>query len=196
MPPKGKKAARVSPKTWGLIKGLYVGGNFSSIEDLHSYLEKNFESGTYPSFFRLRAVANKQKWYDEKTQNPVKDIIAQSTLELFAQEGMPKREAVKLCIEGMTAGRQCFEKLQKRIVDEGNMPQAIEILEFMKNHIKDQGVALRYLSEYNKMCGNYEPVKVQDVTTEAEAQSKANDEAYKKRFKLYESAKDRTGTDG
>jgi len=107
---------RYSAQTWATLRALYESGKFTSIEQLHTWADKSLKCAV-PKMVSIRDKCTEEQWDKSAGEKRVAEQIEKDTTELFAQEGMPPVEAVRLCINGMHTADRVVDQVAERMLD-------------------------------------------------------------------------------
>lgn len=147
-----KRPANAFPEeTWRAIEVEYRTTKTSPSDIIKKYGVSN------SAFYK---VARQKGWKRgdmlKEAKELAKDKMLGALVDEFVKQGMPPQTVVVKVIDGMNFG----ENLTRRVVEVMNQAESAEslnpaLIEDMRRVIDDLQVRLRYIQEYNKMCGLY-----------------------------------------
>ena len=132
-----------SAEKWAEAKSLYESGN-------HTIDTLNKETGISIQAIKKRIITH--GWEKGKNSQIIDKIVEESTIEMFARLGLPKERVLKKIAEGMEA---------TKLLISGNKEEAFAEV------VPDHQAIEKYITQYNKMCGQYAPEK-QEIKQETD----------------------------
>jgi len=144
--------------TWAKAKAYYETGNYSIPEVgeklgiLHTAIENKIAQ---------------EGWIKGKNKEKIEAGIAERNIEMFAKLGMTQENVAEKIIEGVFLPDATAKKLAEYI--QNNNPENEEgeknddyfkqMAVIVKEMVNDKYLSLKYIQEFNKMCGTLAPFK-------------------------------------
>ena len=150
---------------WTQIRSMYGSGLFVSLADLHKASKKIYgKNCPTPSAITARSAA--EHWKKTTHQERLEAAQEKNYQELFAAEGLGKPEIVKLIKDGILHAEAVINRLISSInittTKKGSAKIALteQSADIIKEYTESLKIRQRYISERNKLTGDYAAVKI------------------------------------
>ena len=152
-------APKTYPKeTWARIRAGYESGAYNSMRELHKHYEKELEDCPSIDAFRRRSI--REKWEKGKNAGDIQKREQEKIVDIFARLGMGAEERIQAVIDGVSAGKDAYEKLAAYFSD-GGSPLAQEFGQLLKGYFRDLSVSRGFVDIMFKLTGEYAPTQSQ-----------------------------------
>jgi hypothetical protein len=167
------KTGEYSPQTWALIQTLYETGKFKSLKRLHVHCSKILTE--CPTLSSIEKHCADDGWQKFGLKEHVEGEIRKTTIEKFAELGMPEERVFKLVIDGLTCGEAEIEKIGNIVAESVGRRLDVtgpEVAAALKKYTKSLELQRTYIDLWAKLTGKTAPIRM-DHTSKGRQMGKA-----------------------